>query len=236
MSPYHDLIGGSSFHPYERGHVKRSIIAGLTMLAATGCGKKHDNAVDAMTAMATAATAAPKIEQGMKEAEQFQKDRIARGDTLAMPYAELQKFLPSSVSGYTAREEPAGSQQAMPGFSMSQASQTWVATPNPTGMAPEVEVTVVDFGGTQQGYAMMAAPMLMGFSQEDAHRRVGAISIDVPNTGAWQEFDKDSKDAKVTAVARYRFLITVDARNKGEDQSALAKELASEIARKFDGK
>lgn len=216
--------------------MKRSVATGLVVLLVGGCGKKADDAENTLSAIAAAATAAPRVEEGLKEAEQFQKDRVARGDTVAMPYAELQKFLPASIAGHTPREEPTGSQQAMAGFSMSQTSQTWVEAPNASGTSPEIEVTIVDFGGSQQGYAMMAAPMMMGFSQEDARRRVGSIKVDVPHAGAWEEFDKENKDAKITAIARYRFVITVESRHKGEDQSALVKSVAEEVARKFDGK
>ncbi len=214
----------------------RPTVAVVIVLGVVGCGKKADEAQNAMSAVAAAAGAAPKLEEGMKEAEQFQKDRVAKGDTVAMSYTEIQKFLPASVDGYTARGTPKGSQQAMGGFSMSQAEQTWVKDPAAQGSTPEIQVTVIDFGGTQQGYAMMAAPMMMGFSQEDDRRKVGSVKMDVPYTGGWGEFDKESKDAKITAITRYRYVITIEARNNADDQSAMVKRLAETIATKFDGK
>ena len=95
---------------------------------------------------------------------------------------------------------------------------------------------IVDFGGTQQAYAMMAAPLLMGFSQEDDHRKVGSLQLDVAHTAGWQEYDKDSKDAKITAVTRYRYVITVEARNQPEDRTAMVKRLAESVAKNFEGK
>jgi hypothetical protein len=217
--------------------MNRSMIAAALVLAVAGCGKKKvDETQDAIGAMAAVAAAGSKLEEGAAEAARFQKERVAKGDTVAMPYAELQKFLPASIGGYQPREEPSGSQQAMAGFSMSQTERTWTKDTAAQGVSPEIHVSLVDFGGTQQGYAMLAAPMMMGFSQEDAHRRVGSTKIDVPNTGAWEEFDKDSKDTKLTAIARYRFVITIEARNHGADQSAMVKRLAEEIATKFEGK
>ena len=215
--------------------IRPTVVVAVALVVA-GCGKKADEAQDAMSAVAAAAGAAPKLEAGMKEAEQFQKDRVAKGDTVAMPYTEIQKFLPASIDGFTARGEPEGSQQAMGGFSMSQAEQTWVKDPTAQGSPPEIHVTVIDFGGTQQGYAMMAAPMMMGFSQEDARRRVGSVKMGVPYTGGWEEFDKESKDAKITAITRYRYVITVESRNGAEDPAALVKRVAEAIATKFEGK
>jgi hypothetical protein len=215
--------------------MKRSTMAVAVALVALGCGKK-DQTPNVVSAMAEAAAAAPKVEAAMADAEKFQKERVAKGDTVAIPYADLQQYLPTSVDGYTADGNPSGSQQAMPGFSMSQTEQTWVAPANADGNTPEVQITLVDFGGTEQGYAMMAAPMMMTYSQEDDHQRVGSTPIDVPYTGAWIEFDKDAKDAKITAITRYRYVITVEARNQSEDQSEMVKRVAADIAKKFAGK
>lgn len=217
--------------------MNRSAMVILVTTVVVGCGSKDDSTPNAVRAMVEAAGSAPRVEAAMEQAERFRQDRIARGDTVAMPYADLKAFLPGEIEGYTAEGGPSGSQQAMPGFSMSQTQQTWVRSGDAGGgPTPEIEITLVDFGGTQQGYAMLAAPVLMGFSQEDDHRRVGSVSIEVPHTGAWEEFDKDSKDAKITAVARYRYVITVEARNHGDDQSAMVKRLAAEVARKFEGR
>ena len=217
--------------------MNRSMVGVAMVLAVIGCGKKQaDETQDAIGAMAAVAAAGSKLEEGAAEAARFQKERVAKGDTVAMPYAELQKFLPASIGGYLPRGEPAGSQQAMAGFSMSETKRTWVKDTAAEGVTPEIHVSLVDFGGSQQGYAMLAAPMMMGFSQEDAHRRLGSTTIDVPHTGAWEEFDKDTKNTKLTAIARYRFVITVEARNHGADQTALVKRLAEEIAGKFEGK
>jgi hypothetical protein len=212
----------------------RSAVAALVLLFLAGCGQKANDVKNALSAAQAVSSGA--IEEGLADAEKLQKERVANGDTLAIPYEELQKFLPTDVSGYTSSGEPEGSSQSMPGFSMSQVRQRWAGTAAADGSTPEVEVTLVDFGGTQQGYAMMAAPMMMGIRQEDSHRKVGSVKVDIPHTGGWEEFNKDNKDAKFTAVTRYRYVITVEARNQGEDRSSMVKSMAEEIARKFEGK
>ncbi len=212
----------------------RSAIAVALGITLAGCGQKADDVKNAMSAVQ--AVASGKVEEGIKEAEKFQQERVAKGDTLAMPYAELQKLLPTEVSGYTASEAPDGSSQSMGGFSMSQTRQRWTGTAGADGSTPEVEVTLVDFGGTQQGYAMMAGPLMMGFSQEDAHHKAGSVKVDIPHTAGWEEFNKDTKNAKFTAMTRYRYMITVEARNQGDDQSKMVRAMAEDIAKKFDGK
>ncbi|MGE0442153.1 MAG: hypothetical protein AB7S39_16850 [Gemmatimonadales bacterium] len=214
--------------------MRRSLV-GLVAVAAVGCGKAKDTS-DAVGAAVQAAANAPKVETAMAAAEAMRNERIARGDTVAIPYAELKTYLPESIDGYTPEGEAEGSQQSMPGFSLSQAERTWEKTGVTEGDVPSVHVTIADFGGTEQAYGMIAAPLFMGFTQEDDHHRAGATPTSVADAAAWEEYDKDTRDAKITLVARYRYLISVEARNQTEDQSAMVKRVAEEVARKFDGK
>lgn len=210
------------------------VVAGL-MLAA--CGDKAREAGNAVSALGQTANAATAIQQSQEEAEKFYQERREKGDTLAVPYTELQKALPTSPNGYAPSGEASGSSQSMGAFSMSQVEQNYSAPGGAAeGNAPSINITIVDFGGTQAGYGMLAAPMMMAYSQEDAHSRTRTIKIDVPYTWGSEEYNKDSKTAKVTALTRYRYVITVEARNQPDDQTAMAKSLAEEIARKFEGK
>jgi hypothetical protein len=153
-----------------------------------------------------------------------------------MGYADLQGFLPSPPSGYAPAGEPEGFSQSMGGFSMSQAEQTFTKPADAEGNAPSIQVTLVDFGGSEVGYGMMALPMMMNMSQEDAHHRMRTLTMDTPYTWASEEYNKDNNDAKVTAVTRYRYMITVEASNQTEDLSPRLKDLVEDIARKFEGK
>jgi hypothetical protein len=209
------------------------IVAGL-MLAA--CGDKAQEAGNAVSALGQVAGAATALQKGQEEAEKFYQERREKGDTVAIAYSDLQKALPPSPNGYTPSGEPSGSSQNMGGFSMSQAEQEYSGPAGTEGNAPSINITIVDFGGTQAGYGMLAAPMMMGFSQEDAHSRMRTIKIDVPYTWGSEEYNKDNKTAKVTAVTRYRYLITVEARNQADDQTDMVKGLVEDIAKKFEGK
>jgi hypothetical protein len=153
-----------------------------------------------------------------------------------MPYADLQKLLPSAPSDYKAAEEPSGSSQSMGGFSMSQTEQTFTKPAAGDGSVPTIKVAIIDFGGTQAAYGMMALPLMMNLSQEDAHHRMQTLKMDLPNTWGSEEYNKDDKSSTVTLVTRYRYVITVEARNQGEDKSAMAKALAQDIAKQFEGK
>lgn len=208
----------------------------VAALALIGCGDKAREAGNALGALGQAAKAATSMAESQQEAEQFYKERQQKGDTVAISYTELQKFLPSSANGYSPTGEPSGSSQSMGAFSMSQAEQTYSGPAGADGSAPTIVVTIVDFGGSQAGYGMLAAPMMMTFSQEDAHSRTRTLTMDPPYTWGSEEYNKDSKTAKVMALTRYRYVITVEARNQADDQSAMAKSLAEDIAKKFEGK
>lgn len=198
-----------------------------------GCGGKGDDAKNAIAAVGAAASG--EIQERVEDAEAFRKERIARGDTVAMPYTDLKAYLPESVADLEPSGNPTGQSQSMAGFSMSQTERRWVGAEGANGR-PAVKVSLIDFGGTQQGYAMLAAPLMMGFSREDDHQKVGSVKMDLPHTGGWIEFQKESKDVKFTAVTRYRYVITVEADGFGEDKTELARSLAESVAKKLGDK
>jgi len=210
-----------------------TLVAGALLI---GCGEKAQEMKNAANLAEQMAAAGGKIQETQNEAETFYKQRQEKGDTISMPYAELQKLLPSAPSGYSATEEPGGSSQSMAGFSMSQAEQTFTKPAGADGNAPSIQVTLLDFGGTQSAYSMMALPMMMNLSQEDAHHRLRTLKMDTPYTWGSEEYNKDTRETKVTAITRYRYVVTIEARNQAEDQSAMLKSLAEDIARKFEGK
>jgi hypothetical protein len=216
--------------------MSKRLLAATLGAALIGCGEKAQEMKNAANALEAVADMATNAEATQNEAEKFYAERQAKGDTVAMNYAELQKLLPEAPSGYTASGEPGGSSQSMGGWSMAQAEQTYSQPAGADGNTPSIKVSLMDFGGTQAAYGMMALPMMMNLSQEDAHRRFNTIKLGPEFTSASEEYNKDNKDVTVTAMTRYRYMITVEARNQSSDQSDLVKGLAEEIAKKFAGK
>jgi hypothetical protein len=202
-----------------------------------GCGEKMKELKDTAEAMHQVSKAVENAAPAAEEQKKIIEERKAKGDTVAMPYTELQKFLPESLSGYKMEEAPAGSSQNMGGLSMSNAEQKWVATGGDTNNPARVHISIVDFGGGETGYAISAAPlMVMNFSSEDAHQRQQSLKLDVPYTWASETYNKDSKEAKVTAITRYRYTINVEATNQTDDQSEMVKSVTTDLVKKFEGK
>jgi len=103
--------------------VSRPAVLVAALFAVTACSDKAKEDINTLSeaGQAMAAVASGSMEAAANDAAKFQADRRARGDTVAMPYTELQKMLPGSISGYAASEEPGGSSQSMGAFSMSEA-------------------------------------------------------------------------------------------------------------------
>jgi len=201
-----------------------------------GCGEKAQELKQGMEAMKNVAENADNMKETMSEQEQFMKERAAKGDTIAMPYAELQKFLPTSIDGYKLDGEPSGSQQSMTGFSTSMTEQHWVSTSGDTNNPSRLKVILTDWGGTNGAYALAGLGFALNLQSEDNTHKMRTYKMDIPYTYAIEEYQKDSKESKVTVGTRYRYIINVETENGGEDRTALVTEVATGIAKNLDGK
>jgi hypothetical protein len=199
-----------------------------------GCGEKAKQAKDTANALQVLAKSAESMAASSNEAQKFLDDRKAKGDTVAMPYKDLQAFLPGSINGYTNDGGPTGQTMNMGAFSMTTTEQKYQSGSDPD--VKRLHVTIADYSGSQAGYAMMAPYMAMTMSSEDDHHRTGTMKVDVPYTFAIEEFNKDTKDSKVTLGTRYRYFITVEASGQKGDESRMVAEIATDIAKKLAGK
>jgi hypothetical protein len=215
-------------------------------IALSACGDKPKTpppeegvpqaAASALDAIGQLAKAGAKMGSAATDAAKFQAERRARGDTVAMTYTALQAFLPDAPSGYKKAEEPGGSSQTVGALSMTEAEQQYVGPADANGTAPTLHVKLVDFGGTEGAYAMFAMPMMMTIKQEDAHHRMGTFSLGPQDTWASEELNKDTKDFWVTAITRYRYVITVRAEGQSRDESAMVRAMAVQLVKRFEGK
>ncbi len=211
--------------------MKRIVIAAIACSAVlASCGGKVDEMKKSIEQLSDATQ---KMEQAADEGKKMYEERKAKGDTLAMPYKDLQAFLPTSVSGYKAEGEPSGSQQNMQGYSLSNASQNWVSEANPN---QRVVVTVNDWGGTEGAFALASMGFAMSFSSENDQQKTESIKSDVPTTSGVYVYQKTNHDVTVTMGTRYRYVITVNLTGASDDQSKAMVDLATEIAKKFEGK
>jgi hypothetical protein len=220
----------------RRSTVRSRMMTVVFSLLIAACGNEAKQAAESVSAAASVVSASGKMADAVDEAKRFQDERRQKGDTMPMEYKLLQGMLPPAPDGYTADGGPEGSSTAMAGFAMSEAKQRYVGKARSDGTKPRMEVSIVDFGGSEMGYSMLAMPMMMNISREDDRERMRTVKLGPEHTWASEQYDKQSHEAKLTAVTRYRYVLTVTASEQTGDESAAVTKLTEQLARKFEGK
>ena len=108
----------------------------LTLLCAavalSGC-EKIQEARNTANAIKAASTAAATMSQEVTKAADRAEARRAKGDTLSVPFRELEAYLPATVAGYQPVGEPEGSTMTMTGMSYSTCSRESHTPPSSSG-------------------------------------------------------------------------------------------------------
>lgn len=164
------------------------------------------------------------IDKLQKQMEARQAERRKRGDTLAMPYQELQKYLPAAISGYSAAA-PEGQTMSVPGASYSSAQCRYT---NGTGDA--VSVTIMDYNAAASMLGAYAMYAKAGFAVEDNHSTTKSFDPGIEYSGGWEQYMKDEKKAEVHYILADRFLVSISAANQSDTK--LVKDIASSMALK----
>lgn len=184
-----------------------TVIAGLVL---SSCGGKLDEAKQAMDNLETIAKSGENMQTVQDAAEKRRTERKERGDTLAMPYAELQKLLPADIGGYSAKEAE-GSNSDMEGFSMGQASRRYE---KPDGSY--VTVTLTDWNASEAGWAGATALFAMKFRVDNSTETSETFQTDDPLVNGSSRFGKQDKNATITYALGARFLLVIEANNQSD--------------------
>lgn len=204
-----------------------TFLAAALMLSFVNCGgesKKEEEEKAAAKSLGGALGSLMKMgkemEKSAKAAQDKQAERRAKGDTLAMPYAELQKYLPV-IEGYK-MEEPDGGSVNMNGMSYSNAEGRYKNDKGKT-----IKVSIIDYNQAYSMYSAATAMWAMGMTIDTPKEKANGFKID-DNTGGWEVYQKKNKQATVTLGIGDRFWVNVEA----EDQENT--EFVKEIAKKID--
>jgi len=197
-------------------------ITGLSLSVAVlvaGCGKL-DEAKQAGENMQELGKAAENMQEKTDANAARREERRKKGDTLAMPYQEMQKYLPESVAGYTAKD-PTGSTMNMVGMSYSQAERTYSKT-GTDGNEDYVTVTLLDYNATADLYTGMTALWGANFSMEDQNGYSKSYDAGVKDVAGWEHYDKQGKNSELTLALGGRFILSIKATNQtNNDMSKL---------------
>lgn len=177
-----------------------SLFLGLLLMS---CGKVRD--------AANAAEGLKNYAEGIKESTNKMEERKAKGDTVSMPYAELQKLLPTNISGYAKDGDPKGESINMVGMSYSTASQVYK-----NGDA-EITVNIIDYNASYAAFGAATAMFATGFSVDNAEEHLGAVDLGVSGVKAWEDVKKKEKKSTIIAGVNDRFLVSAEGRNVEAD-------------------
>ncbi len=193
-------------------HYAAVLLPVCLLLSACGGIQK---AKEAASAVSAAKNYAENVESGQKKAE----ERRAKGDTLALAYTELQKYLPAAVAGYEKEGEPEGQTMNMAGASYSTAAQAYKKGDQ------TLKITITDYNGAYALYGMATAVMASGYSMENADEKVGGIDLGVGK--GWEDIKKKDKTASVLIGLSDRFFVQAEASN--QDNADFVKEVVKSM-------
>ena len=168
-------------------------------------------------------------------ATRFQEDRRTRGDTVAMDQETLKAMLPAAPDGFVLEGRSEGTTSTIDGFSVTEVRQRYISAPRPEGgVRARIELSIVDFGGSDIGYQTLALPMLSTVSREDEQQRIRTRKLETANSWASEQYFKAEHSMKITAITRFRYVITLTSQGQGADPSAMLTDFTELIARQFE--
>lgn len=194
-------------------------------LLLSSCGEKAKEMKDAAEIMQKAPEAAQKMEQANNEGAKRYAQRRAKGDTLAINFNELMKYLPQNIPDYKA-EEPKGSTNNSIGFSLSQVEKRFTKSGS-DGSENHITISIMDYNQGYAFYSGLTYWAAMEISTESTEGYQKTFKPGIENTIGLEEYTKSNKTAKVTYSLGYRFLLTMEANN--QSNTKFLKSIAGKI-------
>ncbi len=163
------------------------------------CGKIREaaNVVETVT----------NLEKTTQQSSDKMKERQAKGDTVAIPYKDLQAYLPSSVSNFEKDGEPSGESVNAMGMSYSVANQRFSKGDS------KLNVSLMDYNAAFGVLSMATTMLSSGYSVDNDTEHIGSVKFDQEGMKGWEDFKKKEKRGTLTAVINDRFLINIEASN-----------------------
>jgi hypothetical protein len=182
----------------------------VALLTACGGGKTEKTTEEANNEDKKEETVENAVEKLANTLEKLKSERKTKGDTLAIPYKELQKYLPKEVKGYTLASEMKGQQMNMQGMSFSRAEGTYKKGEE------RIDISLNDYNQAFGLLQMLTMAWGMGISEENDNSKSGVITLD--GHKGWEEYQKNSKEAKVLLAINERFFIEARAENQTDTE------------------
>src|SRR4051812_35994303 len=149
------------------------------------------------------------------------EERKAKGDTMALPYKDLQVYFPD-VAGYARDGAPKGSDVNSPGMgSWSESSEEYVNGDK------RVSLKITDYNGAWQTFQGMTAIYGMGFKTEDDTKKYEHADLGMKHIYAYQVTYKTEKKSELVVIVNDRFMINLD--SEGENDGRFLRDIAKHM-------
>jgi hypothetical protein len=166
------------------------------------CGNSQE--AQALRNLTEVAKNIEKVGEEMEKSQAKAEERKKRGDTLAMNYKDLQKYLPKSVKGYELDGEMSGQTTNMQGMSVSVAKAKYKKGDD------FLNIELTDYNAA---YTLMAGlTMAWGMSMENDDEIAKGCTI--KGHKGFETFKKKDKDANVVLGISDRFYVSANANNQ----------------------
>jgi hypothetical protein len=187
-------------------------IACISISLLAGACKSKAKKENPIESLADIKTFSEKVNEETAASNSKMEARKAKGDTLAMPYKDLQAYLPE-ISGYAKEGGPKGSQLNMPGMgSWSQAEQNY------KNGDKAIKVEIVDYNGAYGAFTGVTAIYAMGFSQEDDDKKQGSADLGMKDVAAYETIYKKEQRGEIAVIAGGRFFIQLRSEGSNDPQ------------------
>lgn len=177
-------------------------------LFVSACSDKMNEAAESLKNVQSIAESADEAQKTQTELEKRRDERRAKGDTIALPYAELQKYLPGEIAGYKAGELE-GSNTEVPGYSVGSASREYTKEDGSF-----VRITLSDYNSSEMGWAAASTWMALKIKTDNSEEYMSTFQTDSPYINGMEKLGKKDKSATITYGLGGRFLLVVEANNQ----------------------
>jgi len=201
-----------------------SILLSSAILLSCGLGRNKDTVIktkDGEITVNNIQEAGEQIKEATEDAEKRRQERKAKGDTLAMNYKDLQKYLPD-VAGYEKDGDPEGESMSMPGFgSFSKAEQQYKSGDK------TIDVELLDYNQSALGFTTAATMFSMNIQMENDSEKSGSFDTGMKLVKGYEQVFKKDNNATVTYAIADRFMLTIKSRgsNDADVLKAIAKSM-----------
>lgn len=178
------------------------LIISILALISFKCGNSKE--AQALRNLSEVVKNAEKVGEELQKSEAKAAERKKRGDTLAMNYKDLQKYLPKSVKGYELDGEMSGQTTNMQGMSVSVAKAKYKKGDD------FLNIELTDYNAA---YTLMAG-LTMAWSMSIEDDEQVAKGCTIKGHKGFETYKKKDKDANVVLGISDRFFVSANANNQ----------------------